>query len=187
LGMVTKQLDLVILGYYRNPTEVGYCKLARSLSSVVGHLVGPLQSVVYPQLSRLVGSGERSALRGKVQRLAMKVGMPLAVVVLMATCLAPLVLPTLVGPAYLPAVAATQILLVGSAVWMGFFWLRPLYLARGQVKAWTVINLVVAFLSLIAFWIVVPRWGYLGLALCLTGMAILKHSFAIAWIRRCGD
>lgn len=137
LGMIPKQLDVVLLGYFRNPTEVGYYKLAKSLASVVGYVVNPLQSVVYPDLARRWSTEGMTGLWKRARKLAVQVGLPLGLVLLLVTAFIPLALPMLVGDAYRPATVASQLLFIGSAIWLGFFWLRPAYLARAQVKTWT--------------------------------------------------
>jgi len=164
LGMIPKQVDVLLLGYFRNPTEVGYYKLAKSLSSLVNYLVKPLQSVTYPELARLWSLGDRQALIQRVQRLALRVGIPLAVTVMASTCLIPLVLPSILGAAYLPAITATQLFFIGSAIWLAFFWLRPLFLAMGKMRFWVSNSAVVVTLTLLGFAVAIPTWGYLGLA-----------------------
>lgn len=138
LGMIPKQLDVVILGYFRNPAEVGYYKLAKSLASVIGYVVGPLQSVVYPDLARRWGIGDMQGFWQRVRKLATQVGLPLGFFTLLGTVFVSFILPVLVGEAYRPAVVACQLFLVSSAMWLSFFWLRPTYLARAQVKEWTI-------------------------------------------------
>jgi len=164
LGMIPKQVDVLLLGYFRNPTEVGYYKLAKSLSSLVNYLVKPLQSVTYPELARLWSLGDRQALLQRVQRLALRVGIPLAVTVIASTSLIPLVLPSMLGAAYLPAVSVTQLFFIGSAIWLAFFWLRPLFLAMGEMRFWVINSAVVVTLTLLGFAVAIPTWGYLGLA-----------------------
>jgi O-antigen/teichoic acid export membrane protein len=175
LGMIPKQLDVILLGYFRNPTEVGYYKLAKSLSGAVGYLVGPLQSVTYPELARLWSLGNKDGLRRRVCQLAWKVGMPLGAAVLLGTALVPFLLPILVGFAYRPAAFATQILLAGSAVWLAFFWLRPLYFATGHLRKW-VIGIGIYAVSFIALSVLtVPRFGYVGMTLSLLVVIVIFH------------
>ncbi len=181
-GMISKQLDLVLLGYFRNPQEVGYYKLAKSISAIAGYVVKPLQSVIYPELARLWGLGDKQAIRNKIRRLAFQVGAPLGLVALTGTLLIPSVLHLLVGPAYKGATLAAQILLIGSAVWLAFFWLRPLFLAQGAIKTWTIIMSSVVMLLLAGFMIITPIWGLQGMALWLTLMQVLGHCIAAIWI-----
>jgi O-antigen/teichoic acid export membrane protein len=182
LGLIPKQLDVVILGYFRNPIEVGYYKLAKSLSATVGYLVQPLQSVTYPKLAKLWGVGGHRAVSQEVKRLVWKIGVPLGLLALGGITFVPLVLSILVGPYYRPAIVVTQILLSGSAIWLAFFWLRPTYLAIGKIRKWTTISIVVVCLSTVGFLIATPIWGYLGLASCLMIMTFLGHSISVFYL-----
>jgi O-antigen/teichoic acid export membrane protein len=175
LGMIPKQLDVILLGYFRSPVEVGYYKLGRNLSAAVGYVVNPLQSVIYPELSRLWGANDREALRHRVPHLAMYVGAPIGIAVLGGTLLIPLGLPHLVGRDYYPTVVVTQLLLVGAAVWAGFFWLRPLYLAMGQVRRWTIGTGIYSLMFLLLSLLSLPRWGYIGLTMSLVICTVLFH------------
>jgi O-antigen/teichoic acid export membrane protein len=175
LGMIPKQLDVVILGYFRNPIEVGYYKLAKTLAGAVGYVVGPLQSVVYPEFAKLWGIGDMKAFRQKTRKLALQVGLPLAAVTACGVTLLPFILPALLGQSYDPAVPAAQLLLLGSAIWLGFFWLRPVYFAQGRLHVWTRISVLVMFLSVLGFFVITPHWGYLGLSLWTVLLNGLGH------------
>ncbi len=173
LKMIPQQLDVVLLGYFRNPTEVGYYKLAKSLAGVISYVVSPLQSVVYPDLARLWGIGDMRAFWQRVRKLAMQVGLPLGFAVLPGTVFIPFILPVLVSETYRPAVVACQLLLVSSAVWLIFFWLRPTYLARAQVGALT---LGLVFYSG-TFLFLAPLASYLGVEALSALHAFVNISF----------
>jgi O-antigen/teichoic acid export membrane protein len=175
LGMIPKQLDVVILGYFRNPIEVGYYKLAKTLAGAVGYVVRPLQSVVYPEFAKLWGIGDMKAFRQKTRKLALQVGLPLAAVTACGVMLLPFIIPTLLGQSYDPAVPAAQLLLLGSAIWLGFFWLKPVYFAQGRLRVWTRISVLVVFLSVLGFFAITPHWGYLGLSLWTALLNGLGH------------
>jgi O-antigen/teichoic acid export membrane protein len=183
LGIIPKQLDVILLGYFHQPVAVGYYKLAKNLANFLGLLVNPLQSVIYPDLSKLWGLRERAAFREKVKRLAVRAGVPLFLAALAGIALLPILLPLIYGREFLPAVSAAQLLMLGSAVWLGLFWLRPVYLAQGNVKPWFIITTVVVVLTLAAYPIVIPGWGYPGLAVLLLSMQVLSHSLGLAWLR----
>ena len=51
LGVVAKQLDVVLVGAFSGATIAGYYGLARSLGSLGGFVVGPVQSVLYQRFS----------------------------------------------------------------------------------------------------------------------------------------
>ena len=165
VGIIPKQLDVILVGYFRGSMEVGYYKLAKSLSAAVGYLAGPLQSVTYPELVRLTNLKNRQLLCQKVRRLALEVGLPLGGIALVGSLLTPFILPLLVGDDYLPAIAAAQILFGGSAIWLACFWIRPLYIAQGNLRLWLAITTSVVALSAISYPLIIPRWGYLGLSI----------------------
>ena len=177
LGMIPKQLDIVLLGYFRNPMEVGYYRLAKSLANVVSYLVAPLQSVTYPELARLWGSGDREGLRRRLRQLTWQVGVPLALAVLIGTAFVPFLLPPLVGEAYRPAILATQILLVGSAIWLALFWLRLTYFVADQIARWMVGIALYSAAFLILSLLTVTELGYLGMAGSLLVVTAMFHLF----------
>ncbi|CEP68826.1 Polysaccharide biosynthesis protein [Moorella glycerini] len=164
VGMIPKQLDLVLLGYFRGPTEVGYYRLAKSLSGAVGYLVGPLQSVIYPELAKRHAAGNSEELRSRTRQLATRVGLPLGTMVILGAALSPLILPPLVGTIFLPSVPILQIFSIGMATWLYLFWLRPFYLAQGWIKTW-VKGMVLVSLACLALWpAVTPLFGAVGTA-----------------------
>lgn len=136
LGMIPKQMDVVLLGYLRDPTEAGYYKLAKSFAGSVSYIVRPLQAIVYPQMARLCSFRDPQRIQQRAQRLAFNIGLPLGMAVVISTLPLPFILPPLVGQSYLPAVTTTQFLLVGGAIWLTFFWLRPVYFSLGQMRVW---------------------------------------------------
>jgi len=181
LGIIPKQLDVILLGYFgQDTTRVGYYRLAKNLANFLGYLVSPLQSVIYPDLSKLWGLGEKDALKRKVKSLAVKTGLPLFLAALAGLTLLPYLLPLVYGEEFNPAVPAAQLMVAGSAVWLCLFWLRPLYLARGRVRAWFMITTAVVVLTLIAYPVIIPRWGFLGLAALSLAMQIFGHGLGLA-------
>ena len=184
VGLVPKQLDVILLGAFRSPVEVGYYRLATSMAGVVSLLVSPLQAVLYPELSRLHGLGKHDAAREKVRRMALGVALPLAVAASAGIPLAPFIIRLLFGKAYNGAIAPTQILLAGSIVWLGFFWLRPLYYSMGEVGRWLKVNAAMALVNLAAFFLVIPGGGYVSLAWLMAAMQLFSHALAAVLLAR---
>jgi O-antigen/teichoic acid export membrane protein len=175
LGMIPKQLDVLILGYFRGPVETGYYKLAKSLSGAVGYLAGPLQSVTYPEFARLSGAKNRRALPQIVRQLAFQAGMPLGLVTLAGTFLMSFILPILVGDAYLPAITSAQLLLCGTAVWLTFFWLRHVYFSVGNIRHWTIAIGVYASAFLVLSVPLTIELGYIGMTIASSVVVIALH------------
>jgi O-antigen/teichoic acid export membrane protein len=160
--------------------EVGYYKLAKSLASPVGYLVGPLQSVVYPRLASLVG--QPSKVKQLVRQTALSIGVPFGVLVVIGIPAVPLLVSKLVGEAYLPAVFPAQFLTFGMAVWLACFWLRPTYMALGEVRGLFGLSVVAVSINLVGMLIVIPVWGLIGLAFWMMVSQVLGHALLFGWL-----
>jgi len=180
LGMIPKQLDVVILGYFRNPTDVGFYKLAKNLAASMGYIVGPLQSVVYPNLSKLLAISNSTFFHNRIRQLAYRVGLPLGLSALVGALFVPWFIPLLFGQEYRPAIFLTQMLLVGCGVWLAFFWLRPAYMAKGCIRQWTsgiaLYTVTFTVLSIAC----VPAWGAKGASLAQVITTTFFH-FYMGW------
>lgn len=179
LGLFVKQFDIVTLGYFRGPQEAGYYRLAKSLARIASYLVGPLQSVSFPRLALLAGAGKRSELKEIVKKLAFWVGLPFGAVGFGGILLVPWVMPLLVGPSFAPATVAAQLLMAGSAVWITFFWLRPLYVADGRIGFWTALSLACSVLSIVLYPIAATWLGLDGVAASWLAIVSLRYGVAI--------
>ena len=184
VGIIPKQLDTLLLGYFRNPTEVGYYKLAKSLSSGTNYLLGPLKSVTYPELARLWGLGQKRAFSHKVRKVATCIGFPIAGVVLLGSGVVSFALTLLVGEIYRPAVAATQLLFIGSSVSLGFFWIRLIYLAKGHVRRLFILESSVTVVFALIYPFVIWEWGYTGAAGWMLALYIVGYGVSGFWLWR---
>jgi O-antigen/teichoic acid export membrane protein len=173
LGMLMKQMDVVLLGYLCNPTEAGYYKLAKSFASTISHLTHPLQSVIYPKLSYLWGAGRVDDFHQMIYKLALGLGLPCAIMVLLGLLSVPLLILSFLGESYLPMSLATQLLLTVTGLRLIGFWIKPFYLSTGQMRLWTMFSLIGAVLSIPAYAGSIWFWGFQGLATARLGLGIV--------------
>ncbi len=183
---VSRQIDVLLIGYFRGPTETGLYRIARSLSDAVGHVSGPLSTVTYVRMSRLWGLKDLDEMQRQASRLHRKVGLPLGVAVATSALLIPWVLPVLVGPAYAAAVPAAEILLVSTALGCVFFWVRPSYMAADAVGRLVTISSVGSIVFLVALLAGVRSLGHIGAAAAVLVREVLEVSWAAAVLVRRG-
>jgi O-antigen/teichoic acid export membrane protein len=179
LGLVVKQLDLVMLGYFRGPQDVGCYKLAKSVSALVGHVASPLETVAYPRLAALAGAHRQMEVRQVVRTFAFRVGLPAGLVACFGLWLVPWVLPRVAGSSFVSAVRPAQLLLACSVVWLTCFWLRPLYFAQGAMKTWTLMSGAMIGVSLVGLPICAYWWGGVGMAAWQLGMTIFSYGLFV--------
>ncbi len=185
MGVFVKQLDLIILGYFRGPTEVGFYRLAKSVGAVLNNLGGPLRSVSYPRLASLRGGGQYDDRRGAVQRYALLgAGISFGALALLAVPLLPTAIGIVVGEKYLPATFACQILFLAGAISLGMFWVRPLYLAAGRVRSWFGLGLINGGFAIMAYPVGAVLWGASGVALGRLVAVIIRLGLATIQILR---
>ena len=138
----------------------------------------------YPELARLWGLRAQQAIRQKMRKFALRIGVPLGLAVLLAIPLVPFILPTLFGQAYRPAVVASQILLIASAIRITFFWLRPVYMAQGRIRQWILMSTAGVTLSVLAYPAMIWQWGYIGLSIWGPVRNLFHHSLALWFLAR---
>ncbi len=181
LGVFSKQADVLFVGSLTGAADAGLYRLAKVVAGGGGYLVGPLQSVAYPRFAQLAAQ-DVHALSRFAERLAFTVGLPLGILALSSVLWIGEVLPNIVGPSYDAALPAVRLLLAGTAAWLLFFWLRPLYLARGYIRFWTANGAVMIALLVAGFAVVGPLWGFVGMAAWLATIQIVGHVIpAVRW------
>ncbi len=187
VAVFVKQADVVILGWISGPVEAGYYRLARSITTPVAKGTESLQSVLYPQVAHMTASDEPIDMLGHARRWFRRAGLPLAIASLALMPFVPLIIRIFAGPDYLGAVAATEWLLLGSAIAMACFWLRPIQLATNQVRFMFTISVVIGSATLIGFVLAAGPFGAAGVAGVRTLVAgALGTTAGLWWLHRLG-
>lgn len=184
LEVIPKQLDTVVLGYFRSAPEAGLYRLGKTFATAVGILAGPLQSVCYPEFSRLWGSQGYQELRDSVRRWALGFGLPLALIVILGLLLLPRLILMTAGEEYQGAGEVCQILFIGSGIFLVLFWLRPLYLAAGEIRFWVGFGSISAGVAIIAYPITAVFWGIYGIACSRVLVTFIRYLLAGVWVWR---
>lgn len=172
LGSLVKQLDILVLGWLRGPSDAGYYRLAKALGTTLGLLVAPLQSTTYPRFARLWGLDRRAELRATVRQYAL-VGLPLGAAVLVALPLIPSLITAVVGVRYLPAAPTAQLVLAGAALWLAGFWVRPYLMAVDRIGTFTRLYLVSLVPYVASFAVLTQAFGPAGMAMGFLGHNLL--------------
>ncbi len=179
-----KQLDNIVLGYFRNATEVGYYHLARSFSSVLGYIVAPIQTVAYPRLALLIGEKKFENVRIIIRKIILYTGIPTSISIIPVIFLMGWLVPLIAGVAYKPAILTCQILMASTMIWTILHWLKPVFLAYGQIKTVMFLNLLISIATLIGFLFMTYWNGHVGMASWLFVMAFVGHlAFLFVYLR----
>jgi O-antigen/teichoic acid export membrane protein len=173
---LNRQLDILILGYFRSPAEVGYYRVARRLGASVQQLTDPVYFAIFPDFAR-AWAGTRRHFASLVVRTAAVATVGAMPGVLIAVLLAPQLIRVWVGAEYAPAVGPFRIIMVGMGLAVATFWGTPAALGSGRpgVATGAVAFGVLVNVALLAL---VPEHGATGAAIALLG-GYVGYSVAI--------
>jgi O-antigen/teichoic acid export membrane protein len=184
LSLITKDSDLLWLGYFRNATEVGYYKLAMSLATTVFIPVAPLIQTLYPEIAREAALRNWDIFRRLLKKGSTLVALYIIPAGLFLCVLARSLIHYFYGSDFIPSADALMILYVGLAFAHLFFWNRPALLALDRPDYPMKINVLIAVLKIVGVFAIVPIFGYLGNAALLSGLYLLGVSLTVCKIYR---
>jgi O-antigen/teichoic acid export membrane protein len=177
-----RNIDMLILGYFRSPTEAGYYRLAKSIASLYTFLGFPLSNAIYPQLSRLWCEGKVAEFKSVLKKSTVALAAVTITSSILLAAVVPYLISAIVGPSFLPSVTPVRIMLVGMIVSTTLFWTRGAFLSFGRPGVCTWVNGFCAVTMFLLSLVVVQAWGYVGSAVMfsypfLLGQAILLVIF----------
>jgi O-antigen/teichoic acid export membrane protein len=179
LSGLAGQAPLMILGRLRGPEEAGFYRLATSLIAMGSYMESALGRVVYPALAARWGTGERESLTRTLKRWTWRVGLPAGGLMLLTIPFLPITVPLVFASSYSPMVSGVQVMMVGAAVSIMFFWLNSFYYASGRIALWTkAYGLYTVFIIGLA-WFCIQQWGFFGLA-SVVGLGEVLFTVSVA-------
>ena len=132
LKLLQRNADVLLIGFWLNPVDVGYYLLARSMTDLMGFPVGPLYTVSYPEFTRLWHQQQMRELRRLVLKLtALATAVAMIALAGIWTFGATIIRLT-VGEQYLSALPVLNWLALGVALAVCTNFGHPLLLAMGR-------------------------------------------------------
>ena len=179
LTLFTKNIDILILGYFRAPLEVGYYRLAKNLVSALNLIGNPISTAIYPQLSKMWSGNKITELKTFIKRVTIfmsSITLPTALAVFIFI---PWIIKYTVGGEFIPATLSVRIILWGILVSIIFSWTRPVLLSMGRPGILTSANAFNAITMFIFSLMLVPKLGYIGSSLMYVYPYLAGHIISI--------
>lgn len=179
LGVFMLNTDLIMLGWWRTPEEIGYYSASQRIVQVLYTLPALLAAGIFPALSRIIkqkNQEKEKMLNEKSMTIVFFIAIPLVVG---GIILGKPIFELIFGKEYLPGVPAFQILILTSFLIFPGIILSNLILAHNQQKK--VIGYVAAgsFGNIIFNALLIPIYGIIGSAIA-TIIALLLN-FGLTW------
>jgi O-antigen/teichoic acid export membrane protein len=181
VNLIVRDSAPLFLGAFASQTEVGYFKLAHSL--VVSLVMLPIEPFIwttYAEIAETVSNAQWDATKRLLRRVS---AIAAAWTLAAGGGLAALgwwIIPLLYGADSAPAYPAALILLLGFGFANILHWNRPLLLAFGKPSFPLIASAVVGAAQLALVFLLVPRFGYLGMSWLMTGYFIISIG-VIVW------
>jgi O-antigen/teichoic acid export membrane protein len=165
---LNRQLDLLVLGHFRPPAEVGYYRIARRLGASAVEMSNPFYFVIFPEFARAWAGTPRQF--GRVVARAAGVAAVAAIPgVLLGVWLAPWLIRMWVGAAYAPAAGPFRVVMVGMGLAVATFWGTPAALGSGRPGMATCAVACGVLVNLALLLLLAPPLGATGAAIGLLG------------------
>jgi O-antigen/teichoic acid export membrane protein len=179
LKLITRDSEMLWLGAFSTPLQVGYYKIAKAITNLLMMPVTPLITTTYREVAREVASERwrnvRYLLRsGSILSASWTLPVSLGLVVFGQWVVA------IYGREFLPtSYINLLLLLIGVIVVNIFFWSRSVLLPLGMPEYPTKVLFVGAIFKIIGTVLLVPRWGANAMAVLLTGFFLFTTSVLI--------
>lgn len=176
--LFTTNIDVMLLGHFRNPTEVGFYRLAKNIVSLIGTIIDPFYQAIYPALSKMWISKQINEFKRLIYKVTLLMSCLVLPVIIFIFLFTPYIIEWTVGHSFISAVSSVRIMLLGISIASIFFWCRPALLALGKAGVLTAANIFGAVTMLALSFILIPKLGYIGTSLIYVYLYLVGHIIA---------
>ena len=170
-------LDIVILGLFRSPVEVGLFTVARRIASGVSIFIVFLANSILPRLSASFVSDRSEFAKATRRFIALSIVVLLLLFIPMIIWTRAIIVMT-VGKDYLSAVAPLRILLIALILVLFNIPFSTGLVAAGYERQVLKQVIASAALSVISNFILIPRYGMIGAGISF----VAAEALALVWI-----
>ncbi len=179
LKLLTRDSEILWLGAFSTPLQVGYYKIARAITNFLMMPVTPLITTTYREVAREIADRAWSNVR-----YLLRSGTILAALYTVPTSIALILFGRwvvgLYGADFLPtSYTSLLILLVGVIPVNILFWNQVVLLPLGMPQFPTQVQFIAAILKIVATFLLVPLWGANGMAVLLSGYFIITTGMLV--------
>jgi len=154
--------------------QAGYYDFALSIMNAAYLPVNSFASTTFPQIASSVARREWKQLKNLLTRTSIISAVWNLACGLGLLLVGPLVFGWYKHGAYLPALSAMLVFVIGMGIPNIFYWNRPLLLAFGKANYPLVVSIVVGAAKTALMFVLTPRYGFMAQTLLLSGYFLLS-------------
>jgi O-antigen/teichoic acid export membrane protein/glycosyltransferase involved in cell wall biosynthesis len=175
------QANVLILNYFRSPQETAYFQLAVQLVTAIQLIPLAVSTVVYS----LVARDGADASWPQQRKLLAEVVLLVSVLCAVAYYVSPFAIRFIFGAAFSPSIALFRILLLSVVGMTVSIVVSSQWIARGLFLQIAALTLFAGVVTVIANFMVVPRWGMTGAAWVTVGtygISVIGNGMMAVWV-----
>jgi len=181
--LIQRRVDILIIGYVLGPREVGYYRIARSITNMLGFAVFPLYVTSYPTFTRLWHKGQLRKLRNIALQMTGIASAVSLVGLVMILVFGALIIRNTVGAEYLPALNVIRWLGLGTAIASATVVGQPLLLAMGKAVHALVAIGAAALVQLAVLLILLPEFGIVAAGIAVLASYLVWTSVVVLGVK----
>jgi O-antigen/teichoic acid export membrane protein len=165
---VTKQLDIIIVGFILGNINAGYYKIIKQFAAIFGKVSDPLYSVIFPQLTRLWNNKQYAQMKQLIVKSIFIMSIIGITLIVIMVILVEYIIVFSVGSEYLVIKNSLLIYLLANLIAIIFLALQPTILAIGKpnISLYSMIFSSIIYLLILFYGL--PIMGLVG-----TGIAYI--------------
>jgi O-antigen/teichoic acid export membrane protein len=178
------QVPLILLGALRSPVDAGYFRLASTIAVTADAVEASMSRLAYSTLAVADAKADVQRAARLVVNWSRREARLGVLAVLAGMALLPGFVLIALGDRFTGMIAGAELLLAGTAVSTGFFYLMPYLYSRGQVRKWVSAYGIYALVSLGACALVTRPGGFVAVAAVVgIGLAMLNAALGVPILR----
>lgn len=163
LRLFSSKSDIILLGYFTNPIEVGYYKLARDIVYAVSRISEPINKAIYPLIAKLISAKKEIHMIDLIKKISFFIGIFVVFTGITVSFFGEKLVILFAGFNFRPT-GKVLIILIWSITWLIFIWIPSVLLSLNRTGTLTLINLVSTILLVGGLLFVIPSYGIIGTA-----------------------
>lgn len=173
-----RYLDVLILGYYKQPAEVSYYKIALSVGGILGLASSPVSQVSYPYLIKMQKESKKriSLFVKKLTLILTGIIIPSALIL---TYLGKYMILFFYSNKYIYSIKVLPLIIFATGVTCIFSWTKPMILSIGKPEILIKVNFLMAVIIVATSLLFVPFYGFIGSALSYSISYIIGNIFLL--------
>jgi len=184
IGQIYQYVDVMMIGYFLNATEVGYYSVAISFSRFFWLVPRALATVAYPTISEYWAKDNIRAISKLVDKSTKYTACILVFGGMAIVFFAEDVITILFTSEFLPAVIPLGILTFGTVISGIFRSVGGIFAGIEKVELVLRISAIGAVMAILLNLLLIPTLGLIGAALATTAVYILNATLTVYYLRR---